>query len=79
VSSYGAANHDFISNDVHQDFTSYASYPSRGSAIDFHQGVDHGFNNVQHTFVQSMPISEHVEVTNPVAVPVVKNIGEIPR
>ncbi|KAH0954454.1 hypothetical protein HN011_010840 [Eciton burchellii] len=75
VSSYGAANHGFTGNDVHQDLTSYASYLSQGSAIDFYGG--HGFSDtdIQHTFVQSVPISEHVEVTNPVAVPIVKNIG----
>jgi len=79
VSSYGAANG--FTNDVHQDLTSYASYPSQRSAVGFHRGLEHEFSDtdIQQTFVQSVPISEHVEVTNPVAVPVVKNIGEIRR
>lgn len=79
VSNYGATNHASVGNDInaHQDLSSYGSFSSYGSAADLHLG--HGLNagNVQHTFAQSVPISEHVEVTKPVAVPVIKNIGKV--
>lgn len=77
--NYGASSYGFSGN-VHQDPSSYGSFSSNGNGGDLHMGhMGHGFNtdNVQHSFAQSVPISEHVEVTKPVAVPVVKNIGKI--
>lgn len=81
LSSYGAANHG--SNDqnlnIHQDLSSFGSYSPFGSSGNFHINLDQGFkdSNVEHTIAQIVPISKHVEVTKPVPVPVVKNIGEI--
>lgn len=76
VSNYGAASYGSDGNDInaHQNFPSYGSFSSYGSAGDLHE-LNNG--NDQHTFAQSVPISEHVEVTKPVAVPVVKNIGKM--
>ncbi|EZA57104.1 hypothetical protein DMN91_007199 [Ooceraea biroi] len=79
VSSYGTMNYGSTGHDanIHQDLSSYGLYSSYGNAADFHGKLNHGFSeaHIQHTLAQSVPISEHVEVTKPVAVPVIKNIG----
>jgi len=77
--SFGATNYGSSGQKIHQDLSSYGSYSSFRNRGDFHTDLDQGFkgSNVQHTIAQTMPISEHVEVTKPVPVPVVKNIGKI--
>ncbi|XP_071635885.1 uncharacterized protein [Temnothorax longispinosus] len=59
---------------IHQDF-SPESHSSFGNDGDFHIGSGSKDNSYQHTITQPVSISEHVEVTKPVAVPVIKNIG----
>lgn len=79
VSDYGAMNYGPTASDanIHQDLSSYG-YSSYGNT-DFNAGFNHGFSDsdTQNMFSQSVPVSEHVEVTNPVVVPVIKNIGKI--
>lgn len=60
---------------IHQDLSSYGSYSSFGNNGELHIDLDQEFKGNQHT-ISSVPISEHVEVTKPVAVPVIKNIGK---
>lgn len=82
--SYGG--HDDVSlhnsyGNIHQDISSYGSYDSSygGGGHGFNSGLDHGLyeGHAQHHYgVQTVPISEHVEITKPVPVPVVKNIGK---
>ncbi|XP_020282674.1 zinc finger protein 512B-like isoform X1 [Pseudomyrmex gracilis] len=69
VSSYGSTGQNI---NIHQNL----GYSSYGNG-DLHTGMGHEVNhgNIQHLAVQSIPISEHIEVTKPVVVPVVKNIG----
>ena len=60
-------------DDGHQDYSSFTGFNNYHGGEDGSHGggyVDHGDNYV-HTF----PVSEHVEVTKPVAVPVYKEIG----
>lgn len=65
---------------IRQDPSSYQSpisfYENNG---DFHAELNKKLNNMGniHTFTQPISISEHVEVTKPVVVPIVKNIGKI--
>lgn len=70
VSSYGSTGQNI---NIHQNL----GYSSYGNG-DLHTGMGHEVNhgNIQHLAVQSIPISEHIEVTKPVVVPVVKNIGK---
>lgn len=77
--SYGATNYDFTGANVHQDLSSYGSYSSYQNAVDLNVGMNHGFNDAesQHTFGQPVSISEHVEITKPVVIPVVRNVGKI--
>ncbi|XP_011639190.1 zinc finger protein 512B-like isoform X1 [Pogonomyrmex barbatus] len=76
--SYETTNLGFSGHNlnVHQDFSSFG-YSSFGNGGDLHVRLDQGFKggNVQHTIAQAIPISEHIEVTKPVAIPVIKNIG----
>ncbi|XP_025992175.1 zinc finger protein 512B-like [Solenopsis invicta] len=76
VSNFGAANYNSGNQNLnlHEDFSSYSSF---GNGGDIHIDVDQQFkgSNVQYTIAESMPISQHVEITKPVAVPVIKNIG----
>lgn len=81
--SYGG--HDDVSlhnsyGNIHQDISSYGSYDSYGGGgHGFNSGLDHGLyeGHAQHHYgVQTVPISEHVEITKPVPIPVVKNIGK---
>lgn len=79
MSSYGATNYGSVTNDAQarQDLSSYgsvSSYGSSGLRVEIGQKFNTG--NV-HTFTQPVSISEHVEVTKPVVVPVVNNIGKI--
>lgn len=62
-----------------KDLSSYGSYSSYGAIGNLQVGSGNGLNvqNVQHTLAKSVPISEHVEVTKPLVVPIVKNIGKI--
>lgn len=56
----------------HQDYSSFGGYGGHGGDDGGHGiSLDGG-----HNFVHSVPISEHVEVTKPIAVPVVKEIGK---
>jgi len=57
----------------HQDFSSGGGYDSGHGSDDGGHGIslDSG-----HNYVHSVPVSEHVEVTKPVAIPVYKHIGE---
>lgn len=75
-SSFGVMNFGSNVQNLHQDVSSYGSYSSFGNDGEFHLDLDQEFkgNNIQHAV--SVPISEHVEITKPVAVPVVKNIGK---
>ncbi|XP_025153864.1 uncharacterized protein LOC105189367 isoform X2 [Harpegnathos saltator] len=75
VSNYGVTSYG-SGNDInaHQGL-SYGSFPSYGSDGEFYVGHGIHAGNVQQTFAQSVPISQHVEVTKPLVVPVVKNIG----
>lgn len=65
---------------IHQDLSSYqspvSSYANNGY---FYAELNKKLNNMGniHTFAQPISISEHVEVTKPVVVPIVKNIGKI--
>lgn len=52
-------------NTGHQDVSSYGDYGGGQSDLG-------GIYNYQHT----IPVSEHVEVTKPIAVPVYKDIGK---
>lgn len=58
----------------HQDFSS-------GGGFDGGHGGDDGGHGLSldsgHNYVQSVPVSEHVEVTKPIAVPVYKHIGNV--
>lgn len=58
----------------HQDFSSGGGYDAGHGGDDGSQGIslDGG-----HNYVHSVPVSEHVEVTKPVAVPVYKHIGKV--
>lgn len=81
MSSYGTTNYGSITNNaqVHQDLSSYASVPSYTSSSGLQIGLNQKLNNgnVQTSFIQPVSISEHVEITKPVVVPIVKNIGKI--
>lgn len=81
VSNYGTPNYGSVGNDInaHQDLSSYGSFSSYGSGGDLHIGNGLNTGNIQHTLVQPVQISEHVEITKPMAVPVIKNIGKILR
>lgn len=72
---------NYVSNDhnIHQNIPSHGSYSSFENGDDFYLDMNQGFkdNNIQHTIVQAVPINEHVEVTKPVPVPVIKNIGKV--
>lgn len=56
----------------HQDFSSGGGYEA---------GSDEGSHGISldsgHNYVHSVPVSEHVEVTKPIAVPVYKHIGKV--
>lgn len=58
----------------HQDFSS-------GGGFDGGQGGDDGGHGISldsgHNYVHSVPVSEHVEVTKPVAIPVYKHVGNV--
>jgi len=58
----------------HQDFSSSGGFDGGHGGDDGGHGLslDSG-----HNYVQSVPVSEHVEVTKPVAVPVYKHIGNV--
>jgi len=58
----------------HQDFSSGGGFDGGHGGDDSGHGIalDGG-----HNYVHSVPVSEHVEVTKPVAVPVYKHIGNI--
>lgn len=58
----------------HQDFSSGGGYDAGHGSDDGSHGIslDSG-----HNYVHSVPVSEHVEVTKPVAVPVYKHIGKV--
>ena len=63
---------------------SASNYNPISSLPESHNGINSysssglsGFNQVQHSFGQVVPISQHIEVKKPVAVPVYKNIGKI--
>lgn len=82
LSNHGAANHGSSGQNLNiQDLSSFGSYSSFGSGnlLSGNINLDQGFkgSNVQNTIAQTVPISAHVEVTKPVPVPIVKNIGEI--
>lgn len=67
-------------NGGHQDrFTPISS--SYTSGFDAGHGGDDGGHAVSlegnHNYVHSVPISEHIEVTKPVAVPVYKHVGNV--
>lgn len=80
MSNYGATNYDFNINNaqIRQNLLSFRPFSSYGNSNDFHAELDQKLNmeNV-HTFSQPISISEHVEVTKPLVVPIVKNIGKI--
>lgn len=63
----------------HQDFSSIGG--GHGGGFDGGYGGDDGGHGVSldsgHNHVHSVPVSEHVEVTKPVAVPVYKHIGNV--
>lgn len=42
-------------------------------------GIGHGLyeGHVQHHYAPAIPVSQHVEITKPVPVPVVKNVGKL--
>ena len=42
-------------------------------------GIGHGLyeGHVQHHYAPAVPVSQHVELTKPVPVPVVKNVGKL--
>lgn len=82
----GGENHDFSSDNSashvhpsssgfdggHEDYSSFDFSKLHGGDDGSHGGgyIDHGDN-----YVHSVPVSEHVEVTKPIAVPVYKDIG----
>lgn len=78
VSNYGAINYGLNGNgiNIHQDLVPYSSHFGNGN---FQVQLSNGLNtaNIQHTLNQAIPISQHVEVTKPVAVPIIKNFGKI--
>lgn len=81
----GTESHDYSSDNVgahvepsgsgyegQQDYSSYSDFGNfNGGNDDSHSFIDHGNN-----YVHSVPVSEHVEVTKPIAIPVYKDIGE---
>lgn len=88
LSNYGDMSYGSSSQNLNmQNFSPYGSYSSFGNfgtselrnGGDLHIDLDQEFkgSDVQHTIAKTMPISKHVEITNPVAVPVIKNIGKI--
>lgn len=60
--------------------TGYDSYGGGGGGYDSYGGGggDHGFygEQVQHQYAPAVPVSEHVEITKPIPIPVVKNVGK---
>lgn len=57
-----------------QDYSSYSDFGN------YHGGNDdssHGFEDHGNNYVHSVPVSEHVEVTKPIAIPVYKDIGKL--
>lgn len=57
------------------DYSSYTDYGNyHGSNSNPHGLEDHGNN-----YVHSVPVSEHVEVTKPIAIPVYKDIGTLQK
>lgn len=56
----------------HQDFSSGGGYDAGGDDSSHGISLDSG-----HNYVHSVPVSEHIEVTKPVAVPVYKHIGKV--
>ncbi|XP_066585106.1 uncharacterized protein [Prorops nasuta] len=74
--SYGNAAQDLSATGT--SYGGYAVHGGYGGATDVHSRQDEGGyqeEQVQHHYGQTVPISEHVEVTKPIPVPVVKNIG----
>lgn len=65
----------------HQDYSSGGGFDAgHGGGFDAGHGGDggHGISlDGGHNYVHSVPVSEHVEVTKPVAVPVYKHIGNV--
>ena len=49
----------------------YGSYGGGGVAHGLYEG------HVQHHYAPAIPVSQHVEITKPVPVPVVKNVGKL--
>ncbi|XP_012226803.1 zinc finger protein 512B [Linepithema humile] len=72
---HGAINYGFNGNgiNIHQDLGSYSSLGNGNFQVGLGNGLD--TTNVQHSLTQPIPISQHVEVTKPVAVPIIKNFG----
>lgn len=64
----------------HQDYSSGFD-SGHGGGFDAGHGGDDGGHGISldggHNYVHSVPVSEHVEVTKPVAVPVYKHIGNV--
>lgn len=59
---------------LYDSLSSYGSgYGSYGGG-----GYDHGLHggHVQHHYAPAVPVSEHIEVTKPIPIPVVKNVGK---
>lgn len=58
----------------HQDFSSGGGFDGGHGGDDSGHGIslDGG-----HNYVHSVPVSEHVEVTKPIAIPVYKHIGNV--
>lgn len=58
-----------LSGGLHDSLGGYGSYGGGG--------FDHGLHgHVQHHYAPAVPVSEHVEITKPVPVPVIKNVGK---
>ncbi|XP_043287855.1 uncharacterized protein [Venturia canescens] len=58
----------------HQESSNYGLFDSHHGGFG-HGGFGHGGGWEQHQHAHAYPISQHVEVTKPVAIPVYKNIG----
>ena len=73
-SGYGGHGVDLgqYSGGLH-DVSGYGSYGYGGG------GIEHGVHggHVQHHYAQAVPVSEHVEITKPVPIPVIKNVGKL--
>ncbi|XP_011494549.1 PREDICTED: uncharacterized protein LOC105359618 [Ceratosolen solmsi marchali] len=71
--------HDFIEQQQH-DYSAYTKFNS--DSHDYGDEAESEYDKSleqqhvgEHQYVQSIPVSEHVEVTKPVAIPVYKEIG----